>query len=146
MEFCNNLTSKTAMDYDSASHEKVETFRRDLQESLQAYLPSRGPGYTRVVVVLVVWENASSYTEELQLLGDLFKTHFGYEIEWARVPISNIVASKDRKANRYLLITLANISNNLQKQDLMIVYYCGHGEHEWDKESAGNANRSLVIR
>ncbi|MCJ1398998.1 hypothetical protein MMC11_002200 [Xylographa trunciseda] len=117
----------------------LQTFRHDVEVALKAYLTSGQKPYQKVIVVLTSWDNAPANEGEIDALEDVLQKIYNFETVRFRIPVL-------LTATRQLFKIVSETMIRADKQsDLVIFYYGGHATHEFDKQRAHGAGRSLII-
>lgn len=122
-----------AQDLDFA-HTTWYKFKEDLTNVCTKLFPRSIPKHARIHVVLINWlEDDLGTTEELMKLEECFKDWFDCSTEVRRIPSSKHVEWELQR-------TLSNVTGEYHgEDDLLIVYYGGHGEENRDHQSIWRA-------
>jgi hypothetical protein len=112
-------SSKNALVDESAHIKDLHTLADDLNSALQGVFPIRETPYRRVLTLLICWkDNDVGFVGRVERLGRAFDS-FNYETHLYCIPQENSYNKLEQK--------LVWAKNEIDKGDLLILYYGGHG-------------------
>lgn len=124
--------------FDHKHIDKVEIFSQDLQKAIANSFPRPRTSYTSVHVLLLRWaEDDLNVQEELTTLKRVFEDQFNFAAEQWDIPGLDSI-----QATRALQKKLYDFQDTHQGEDeLLIVYYGGHGDPDRRGRSIWAANK-----
>ena len=107
----------------------IEALGKVLTSAAEAAFPNRGVSrYKEVHTLLLSWEDDNlGVADEIGDLGDVFRHLYGFQTEEWRIP-------SKRSHNSLASKILGFLDDYESKDNLLIVYYGGHGEMNDDRQ------------
>ena len=122
------------------SQQTLEGFRQDLKLALKAFLPTNERPYSKVIVMLVSWDNAPEYLEELGALEAVFQNIYHYATKRCPLPAMAL----NNRAQATLAHHITEVTREYDHGTLIIFYYAGHATHEYDKYRPGLEHPCII--
>ncbi|KAL9060158.1 MAG: hypothetical protein Q9162_000772 [Coniocarpon cinnabarinum] len=128
------VSKSVALGTDTENHlENFERFFQDLNKAAKSILPRVSRKYSGVVVLLIRWEHDDLDTEtEINDLEQLFRNAYHYRTE--RYLIPSIDSTTELEQRLLSFRTTYDTGDNL-----LLLYYGGHGSLEPGKQNAGRS-------
>ncbi|KAL8791586.1 MAG: hypothetical protein Q9195_005850 [Heterodermia aff. obscurata] len=107
----------------------IKAFGEVLTSAAEAAFPNRGVSrYKEVHALLLSWEDDNlGVVDEVKELGDVFRSLYGFTTETWKIP-------SKRSHNSLAAKILGFLDDHESKDNLLIVYYGGHGEMNDDRQ------------
>ena len=108
---------------------ETEALRKRLNSALELEDWRSRNDYKSVSVLVLYWQEGDlpGFKKEAYEIGELFATHFHYDIEYYEIPSNNSHMELDKKVNSFL-------DDHGGPDHLMIFHYGGHGDPDNETE------------
>lgn len=112
-----------------------EALRNKLNSALEFEEWKTRNEYKSISVLVIYWQEGDNpgFQKEASEIGELFATHFHYNVEYYEIPSKKSYIELDKKINSFL-------DAHGEPDHLIIIHYGGHGDRDDE-----NAHKKLAV-